>query len=472
MALRIARLPVWKIIVPFLLLVSVVIILSSFYVFNTAIDINGRKSGELAITVAVIGSVITVISLFTIMTVRLRIIRSIDKLTVGVSLISEGYLDHRVTAISRDETLDLSNAFNQMAATISETVHSLSSERNTLSALLDTMADGVIVTDEEGKITLLNKTAQLIFNLENSEYLDLRLADVIRDFEIIQMASDCVDIGESIQDEIEVPEVRRYLSVTATPIGSGSGGGVLITVHDLTNIRQLENTRKEFVSNVSHELRSPLASVKAMVGTLENGALEDKKAATDFIIRIDKDVDRMTSLVSDLLELSRLESGQEDIELEPVELRSLVEDAISMITNQVIGAPEISCKIFENVEILGNKQKITQILINLLQNSVKFTPAEGTISVETKSNGGFVEVSVLDSGIGIAAEHLPHLFERFYKVDKARRDGGTGLGLAIVKHIVQAHGGAVYADSVEGEGSAFHFTLPLLNTASIENFYG
>ena len=192
MALRIARLPVWKIIVPFLLLVSVVIILSSFYVFNTAIDINGRKSGELAITVAVIGSVITVISLFTIMTVRLRSIRSIDKLTVGVSLISEGYLDHRVTAISRDETLDLSNAFNQMAATISETVHSLSSERNTLSALLDTMADGVIVTDEEGKITLLNKTAQLIFNLENSEYLDLRLADVIRDFEIIQMASDCV----------------------------------------------------------------------------------------------------------------------------------------------------------------------------------------------------------------------------------------------------------------------------------------
>ena len=468
MALRIPSLPVWKIIVSFLLLVSVVIIFSCFYVFNIVNDIDGGQSGNLAITVVITGIVITFISLLTIMAVRLKIIRSMNKVIEGISLISEGYLDHRVPAISRDETLDLSNAFNQMAETVSATVNTLSSEKNTLSALLDTMADGVIVTDEDGNITLLNKTAQLIFNLENSEYLDLRLADVIRDFEIIQMASDCVEVGEPIQDEIEIPEIRRYLSVTATPIGSGSGGGVLITVHDLTNIRQLENTRKEFVSNVSHELRSPLASVKAMVGSLESGALEDKKAANDFIARIDKDVDRMTSLVSDLLELSRLESGQEDIELEPVELRSLVDDSISMVTNQVLDGPDILSKIFENVEILGNKQKVTQILLNLLQNSVKFTPSGGTITVEARSNGGFVEVSVLDTGIGIAAEHLPHLFERFYKVDKARRDGGTGLGLAIVKHIVQAHGGAVYADSVEGEGSAFYFTMPLLKTANIE----
>jgi len=468
MALRIPSLPVWKIIVSFLLLVSVVIIFSCFYVFNIVNDIDGGQSGKLAMAVVLTGIVITFISLLTIMAVRMRIIRSMNKLIEGISLISEGYLDHRVPAISRDETLDLSNAFNQMAETVSATVHTLSSERNTLSALLDTMADGVIVTDEDGNITLLNKAAQLIFNLENSEYLDLRLADVIRDFEIIQMASDCVEVGESIQDEIEIPEMRRYLSVTATPIGSGSGGGVLITVHDLTNIRQLENTRKEFVSNVSHELRSPLASVKAMVGSLESGALEDKRAANDFIARIDKDVDRMTSLVSDLLELSRLESGQEDIELEPVELKSLVDDSISMVTNQLLDGPDILSKIFENVEILANKQKVTQILLNLLQNSVKFTPSEGTITVEARSNGGFIEVSVLDTGIGIAAEHLPHLFERFYKVDKARRDGGTGLGLSIVKHIVQAHGGAVYAESVEGEGSAFHFTMPLLKTASIE----
>ena len=468
MALKIPSLPVWKIIVSFLLLVSVVTICSCFYVFNLVNDIDGGQSGKLAMTVVLTGIVITFISLLTVMAVRLRIIWSMNKLINGISLISEGYLDHRVPAISRDETLDLSNAFNQMAETVSATIHTLSSERNTLSALLDTMADGVIVTNEDGNITLLNKMAKQIFNLENSEYLGLRLADSIRDFEIIQMASDCVDIEESIQDEIEIPEVRRYLSVTATPIGYGSGGGVLITVHDLTNIRQLENTRKEFVSNVSHELRSPLASIKAMVGTLESGALEDKKAATDFIDRIDKDVDRMTSLVSDLLELSRLESGQENIELEPVELRSLVNESISMVTNQMLDGPDISSKILENVEILGNKQKITQILINLLQNSVKFTPTGGTISVEARPNDGYIEVSVLDTGIGISSEHLPHLFERFYKVDKARRDGGTGLGLAIVKHIVQAHGGTVYADSVEGEGSAFHFTMPLLNKVSRE----
>ena len=218
MALRIPSLPVWKIIVSFLLLVSVVIIFSCFYVFNIVNDIDGGQSRNLAITVVLTGIVITFISLLTIMAVRLKIIRSMNKVIEGISLISEGYLDHRVPAISRDETLDLSNAFNQMAETVSATVHTLSSEKNTLSALLDTMADGVIVTDEDGNITLLNKTAQQIFNLENSEYLGLRLSDVIRDFEIIQMASDCVDIEESIQDEIEIPEAVSYTHLTLPPI--------------------------------------------------------------------------------------------------------------------------------------------------------------------------------------------------------------------------------------------------------------
>jgi two-component system phosphate regulon sensor histidine kinase PhoR len=334
------------------------------------------------------------------------------------------------------------------------------------------MGDGVIVTDENGTITLLNKTAQAIFNLENSTYLGLRLADVIRDFEIIRMASDCFEWKESRQDEIEIPEIRRYLSVTTTPVGSGSEAGVLITVHDLTNIRQLENTRKEFVSNVSHELRSPLASVKAMIGTLENGAYEDRRIAGDFLKRIDRDVDRMTSLVADLLELSRLESGQENIELEPVEVRSLVAETISIILDQIENCPTISSNIADTVEVLGDKQKITQILINLLQNSAKFTSDEGKVTVSAKSDEEFLEISVQDTGSGIGTEHLPHLFERFYKVDRSRRDGGTGLGLAIVKHIVQAHGGVVYVDSVEGEGSNFHFTLPLLNRLHVVRNFG
>jgi len=455
--------PLWKIISVFLVLVTLVIIFSSVYVFNWLGDAYTVQASELVAIVILVGLMTTFAALVVIIYTNRRINRAINKLITGVSLISEGNLDHRVTSISKDETSELSNAFNHMAETISGTVIALSSERNTLSALLDTMGDGVIVTDENGTITLLNKTAQAIFNLDNSKYLGLRLADVIRDFEIIRMASNCVERKESIQDEIEIPEIRRYLSVTTTPVGSGSEVGVLITVHDLTNIRQLENTRKEFVSNVSHELRSPLASLKAMVGTLENGAYEDRKIASDFLTRIDRDVDRMTSLVADLLELSRLESGQENIELEAVEVKALVAETISIVLDQIENSPTISSNIVDTVEVLGDKQKITQILINLLQNSAKFTSHEGKVTVSAKFDDEFLEISVQDTGSGIGTEHLPHLFERFYKVDRSRRDGGTGLGLAIVKHIVQAHGGVVYVDSIEGEGSNFHFTLPLLN---------
>ena len=455
--------PLGKIISVFLVLVTLVIIFSSVYVFNRLGEAYSIQASELVAIVILVGLMTTFAALVVIIYTSRRINRAINKLITGVSLISEGDLDHRVTSISKDETSDLSNAFNHMAETISGTVIALSSERNTLSALLDTMGDGVIVTDENGTITLLNKTAQAIFNLENSKYLGLRLADVIRDFEIIRMASNCVERKESIQDEIEIPEIRRYLSVTTTPVGSGSEVGVLITVHDLTNIRQLENTRKEFVSNVSHELRSPLASLKAMVGTLENGAYEDRKIASDFLTRIDRDVDRMTSLVADLLELSRLESGQENIELKAVEVKALVAETISIILDQIENSPTISSNIVDTVEVLGDKQKITQILINLLQNSAKSTSHEGKVTVSVKSDDEFLEISVQDTGSGIGIEHLPHLFERFYKVDRSRRDGGTGLGLAIVKHIVQAHGGVVSVDSIEGEGSNFHFTLPLLN---------
>ncbi len=464
--------PLWKIIAVFLVLVTFVIIFSSVYIFNRLNEVYSDQASELVVVVILVGLMTTFAALLVILYTSRRINRAINKLITGVSLISEGDLDHRVTSISKDETSDLSDAFNYMAETISGTVIALSSERNTLSALLDTMGDGVIVTDENGTITLLNKTAQAIFNLENSAYLGLRLADVIRDFEIIRMASDCFESKESIQDEIEIPEIRRYLSVTTTPVGSGSEAGVLITVHDLTNIRQLENTRKEFVSNVSHELRSPLASVKAMVETLENGAYEDRRIAGDFLKRIDKDVDRMTSLVADLLELSRLESGQENIELEPVEVRSLVAETISIILDQIENCPTISSNIADTVEVLGDKQKITQILINLLQNSAKFTSHEGKVTVSAKSDEEFLEISVQDTGSGIGTEHLPHLFERFYKVDRSRRDGGSGLGLAIVKHIVQAHGGVVYVDSIEGEGSNFHFTLPLLNRFHVVRNFG
>jgi two-component system phosphate regulon sensor histidine kinase PhoR len=203
-----------------------------------------------------------------------------------------------------------------------------------------------------------------------------------------------------------------------------------------------------------------LASVKALVGTLRGGALQDSKVASDFVERIDRDVDRMTFLVADLLELSRLESGREEWVKETLQIQDVIQESISIVINQIGQDLPIQSIVDPELRVIGNEEKITQILVNLLENAVKFTTSNRDVTINARKKGVFLEVSVRDTGIGIASEHLPHLFERFYKVDRSRRAEGTGLGLAIVKHIVQAHGGEAYVDSIEGEGSTFYFTLP------------
>ena len=386
---------------------------------------------------------------------------SVKEVRSSISGILDSYPEYPVPTSESNSIDELTGVLDDFSLVMSEKINSLSSEKNTLSALLDTMGDGVIVTDEDSVITLFNRTAQAIFNLEYSNCIGLRLAEVIRDFQIIQLHSNCSIHREVRQAEIEIPEIRRYLSVTATPLGGQSDEGVLMNIHDLTNIRLLENTRKEFVSNVSHELRSPLASVKALVETLGGGALQDSKVASDFVERIDRDVDRMTFLVADLLELSRLESGREEWVKEILQIQTVIEESISIVIDQIGQDLPIQSMVDPELRVVGNEEKITQILVNLLENAAKFTPSNRNVIINARKKGVFLEISVRDTGIGIASEHLPHLFERFYKVDRARRAEGTGLGLAIVKHIVQAHGGESYVDSIEGEGSTFYFTLPV-----------
>ena len=230
----------------------------------------------------------------------------------------------------------------------------------------------------------------------------------------------------------------------------------------MTSLWQVETTRREFVSNVSHELRSPLAAIRAMTETLQDGALNDTDTAQDFLTRILNDTQRMTTMVNELLELSRLESGQAPIHLAPVSLESVVTEIESRFD---VSPDHERLKLETNVPdgiplVIGEADKLNQVLANLVENAVKVTGDGGLISISANATDRWVEVKVSDNGIGIAREHLPHVFERFYKVDRSRRDGGTGLGLAIAKHLVQAHGGDIKVESVEGEGSTFSFTLP------------
>ena len=387
-----------------------------------------------------------------------RTSRSVRAVAEGARRFAEGDLGHRVATASSDETQELAAAFNGMADTIRRMLRDMSDEGNKLTAMLDTMEDGVVVIAADGRITLMNSAAEALLDTGANDAVGSRLVEALRDHEIQQVAALSLESGQLRQAEVELLPQRRYLNAIATPLGRGGSDGVLLTLHDLTGVRQVENTLREFVTNVSHELRSPLASVKAMVETLEDGALDDGAMARNFLGRINREVDRMNLMVEDLLELSRLESGQQMPSLAPLNLSALVDEVIQEYDERA-GGVEVRARMpSEDARALGDRDKLRQVMVNLLENALKNTES-GSVVVSIDAGEGLHRVSVRDTGAGIAREHLPHVFERFYKVDRARRDGGTGLGLAIVKQIVQAHGGDVSVESEEGVGSVFGFTV-------------
>ena len=388
--------------------------------------------------------------------------RSMEAAADGARRFAKGDLDYRMDTSSYPGAEELAEAFNQMASTITDQIRNLTTESNHLSVILDTMADGVIVVNSNGQVELMNLSAEWMLESPNREADRIQLAEVVRDHEILQLVSEARRTRQTRQAELELVHRRRFLNVIATPLSEGSDEGVLLTLQDVTSLWQVETTRREFVSNVSHELRSPLAAIRAMTETLQDGALNDTDTAQDFLTRILNDTQRMTTMVNELLELSRLESGQAPIHLAPVSLESVVAEIESRFD---VSPDHERLKLETNVPdgiplVMGEADKLNQVLANLVENAVKVTGDGGLISISANATDRWVEVKVSDNGIGIAREHLPHVFERFYKVDRSRRDGGTGLGLAIAKHLVQAHGGDIKVESVEGEGSAFSFTLP------------
>jgi two-component system phosphate regulon sensor histidine kinase PhoR len=392
--------------------------------------------------------------------------RSVCSVTEGVRQLATGNLDYRVETQGTREATELAQSLNVMADSLRKTIQDLSGERNKLSAVLATMRDGIIVVDPGSTVLMINQAAREMLNVGSQVREGRRLVEVARDHQVYRLTSDCLATGELQLGEVVLFRPRRFLGALATPLkdNSSSSIGVLITLHDLTRTRQMENSQREFVSNVSHELRNPLASVKAMVETLEDGAIETPEVARNFLERIHHDLDRMNSLVNELLELSRLESGQLSLKLEPLELEPLVEDIRSRFN---LLTQERSIDVVVNFppdfpRVMADEDRTRQVIINLMENALKFTPPGGqvTFCAEPKPEGS-VEVTVTDTGVGISQEHLPHIFERFYKVDRSRHASGTGLGLAIVKQLVEAHGGEVWVKSQEGAGSTFGFSLPI-----------
>jgi len=389
--------------------------------------------------------------------------RPVRRLTRAAESLAAGELGHKVAVPSRDELGQLARAFNEMSASLRGKVTELSAEKNRLSGVLSNMADGVIMADAEGAIRLANRTAGKLLGFDETAAEGKPLIEAVRDHEAADLLQDCLKSGREQAIQFESALTRKFLRALAVPITAGQATGVLLLFQDLTEVRALQTMRRELIGNLSHELRTPIAGIKAMAETLREGALDDRAVAADFLARIDGETDRLGHMVSELTQLSQIETGQASLRLEPVDLNDLVREVLAQLAplaerQQVTLLPRLADGV---PAVAADRERLGQTIINLVHNAIKFNRPGGQVTAATSFNRETVNVSVSDTGVGIDPDDLAHVFERFYKADRARSGGGSGLGLAIAKHTIQAHGGTITARSVLGRGSTFTFTLPV-----------
>jgi two-component system phosphate regulon sensor histidine kinase PhoR len=387
--------------------------------------------------------------------------RPIRELTIASRKMTSGELGQKITIETGDEVGELAQAFNEMSLELKGLVDTISGDRARLATILDNMTDGVIMTDIEGNASLANEAAKKLFNIKNGT--EKPLIEVVRDHEMEEVLKLCLETARTQSVQYESGASKRYLRTIAIPVYEDELRGVLLLLQDLTELRNLQTTRRELIGNISHEFRTPLAGIKAMAETLRDGVIDDKDTAIDFLTRIDDEVERLTQIVAELTELSRIETGQAELRLEPVNLNQVIDEVIAQLSPQVERQQlSIDKELPADIpSVQADKERIRQTIVNLVHNAIKFTDPGGKITIAAQVRGDSATVDISDTGIGISKNDLPHIFERFYKGDRARSGGGTGMGLAIAKHVVEAHGGSIRVQSEEGRGSTFSINLPI-----------
>ncbi len=393
--------------------------------------------------------------------------RPIRDLTQATKSLATGELNSRVSVAASGQYGELSNHFNQMADRIETQIHDISRERNLRDSILSKMVEAVLLIDSQFAITYANSAAIAMLNFP-VHYQALSLVEIISDPGLKHLLRQVADTEKAGYAEITlVGTTEHETEVIVVPVADE----YLVSLHDVSQLRTLERIRSDFVANVAHEIRVPLTSIHGYAETLLNGALRDTSANERFVEKILQQSARLSQLVSDLLDLSQLESGEVELELRPFEIDEF-QDTILALFEPVF--EEASLR-FEWIipdhlpVVMADKQLMGQVLVNLIENAIKYTPAGGSITISAEANESEVIVHVRDTGIGIPTEAIPRIFERFYRVDKgrSREMGGTGLGLAIAKHILLQHDGRIWVDSSAGEGSVFHFALPLQRRFSV-----
>jgi two-component system phosphate regulon sensor histidine kinase PhoR len=421
---------------------------------HTKVDARRLIWGAAAVALAV--------ALFLSNLVATRIAEALRSLTDAARRMSEGDLTVRTRLEGQDELVELGAALDRLAGGLASTLGQLRAERDLQRRILEAMQEGVVVVDREGHIVLVNSALRSML-LIGAEAVGKLLIETVRHAELDDLLEDARDAHGAAPTEIELPGLKpRRLLVHASPL-SGDDERVLVVFVDVTELRRLESLRREFVANASHELRTPIAAVRSATETLRNGALDDAAAAVRFLDIIERNAQRLQSLVEDMLDLSKLESNEFRLKRERVELGSVVPIVLGLFRERAEKkGVRLSAEMpAEPLAVEGDARGLEHVLSNLVDNAVKYCPAGAGIVVKAMQEGERVRLIVSDTGNGIPAEHLPRLFERFYRVDagRSRELGGTGLGLSIVKHMVEAMRGAVSVESAVGKGSTFTVSL-------------
>jgi len=375
-------------------------------------------------------------------------------LTGKAKQLAQGELDQSVKVYSADEIGQLSETFNYMASELNKTLGEISKEKTKLEIILHNMKDGVLSFDKDGKIIHRNTAAMELLDIEEE---DFTLDEFIRKFDI--NAGIIIDMMQpGFSKNISFWHGKKYINANFSPYyNERELQGIVIVLQDNTEFKKLDDMRKEFVANVSHELRTPLTTVKSYTETLMDGAVEEKEVAMEFLDIINSEADRMSFLVRDLLQLSRFDNKQIVFNISRIKINDFIQENIRQ--NKIHAENKEQTLTFEpyagNIQVSADKDRIAQVFNNILTNAIKYSPKGASIRVWVHEDKNFVKISVKDTGMGISKEDLPRIFERFYRVDKARSRamGGTGLGLAIAKEIMEGHGGSILAESEYGKGT-------------------
>ena len=397
-----------------------------------------------------------------------RISRPIEKLKKGADFFARGNLSHRMPGTDLVEIDSLIEAMNQMAGQLEDRLNTIVRQKNELTAVLSSMAEGIIALDMDERIISVNKAAARFFEDLPQNLLNRSIPEAIRNPVLQKFINRALSSKENLEEDITLYQRgERILYVHHTPLeyAAGKRTGILVVMNDVTHLRKLENMRKDFAANVSHEIKTPLTAIKGFVETLRTTEDVDPKETQRFLSIIEKHVNRLTAIIEDLMKLSKIERQDEasEIYLEESSVKSVILSAIQTCREKT-DAKNITVGLVcpEDLRARFDSRLMAQALVNLLDNAINYSSEKSEIQISAALKGQELMISVQDHGIGIPREHLSRLFERFYRVDKARSRelGGTGLGLAIVKHIAHAHGGRVTVDSIFGKGSTFSLHLP------------